>query len=473
MKRFHKNILSWMSFALIILLLGFIVMAQDEACVDVVNAAIEVAADACEGGGINTVCYGNTQLDADAQSGADITFESVGDVIDITELALLEAAPFDPDTEEWGIAIMTLRARVEGSSPGQSITFLMTGDIALDNASEEDESWVFFLSGGTGQSECAEAPDSFVVQSPAGTRVNLTVNGVEIELGSTAVLYSDPGNSLEILVVAGEAEVTANQSSETIEVGTATSVDLGGADGLSAASAPTAPTTFNPLRTANIPFELLPDAITVSAQSSWTNTGISVQAGQEIFMSVSGYVNTCFDTSNPACDGDSPFNTWHDTLGDDSPCDGGFGPCQLLGANFASLIARVGSGTPFVVGAGGSFIAENDGVLQLGVNDTRFDDNTGAFSVLVTVDGHSAQRAATLTFSNACEVTAPSGINVRLSPSTNSDIRRTTGANEVLSIDRQLVGEDGFTWWGVRNGGWVREDTVNEIGDCSVVPVFN
>lgn len=41
-----------------------------------------------------------------------------------------------------------------------------------------------------------------------------------------------------------------------------------------------------------------------------------------------------------------------------------------------------------------------------------------------------------------------------------------------LPVDGQRVGGDGYTWWRltIRDGAWIREDTTEEIGDCSAVP---
>lgn len=50
----------------------------------------------------------------------------------------------------------------------------------------------FYFTTGIGATDCLEAPNLLVIQSPENLTVNLTVNGAEFSMGSTAALFSTP-----------------------------------------------------------------------------------------------------------------------------------------------------------------------------------------------------------------------------------------------------------------------------------------
>lgn len=66
----------------------------------------------------------------------------------------------------------------------------------------------FFLRTGIGASECDEAPrDTLLVQGPKNIKVDLTVNGVDIRIGSTVLIRNTQEDEMEIIVVDGEAVI--------------------------------------------------------------------------------------------------------------------------------------------------------------------------------------------------------------------------------------------------------------------------
>jgi hypothetical protein len=38
------------------------------------------------------------------------------------------------------------------------------------------------------------------------------------------------------------------------------------------------------------------------------------------------------------------------------------------------------------------------------------------------------------------------------------------------AADAQAIGSDGYIWWRLTSGLWVRSDVVSEIGDCDQLP---
>lgn len=67
-----------------------------------------------------------------------------------------------------------------------------------------------------------------------------------------------------------------------------------------------------------------------------------------------------------------------------------------------------------------------------------------------------------------CTVSA-ANVNMRGGPGTNYEVRGslTTSATAV----GQAQGADGFIWWQLADGNWVRSDVVTEEGDCESLPV--
>jgi len=115
------------------------------------------------------------------------------------------------------------------------------------------------------------------------------------------------------------------------------------------------------------------NAILVQANQPWTDTGIQVNAGDQVTFHVSGQVATM--QGQPAV---GPEGRTGETS-DKYPM-----PSMQAGA----LIGRVGTGQPFAIGSQQAPIQmQSGGTLQLGINDDFFGDNTGTFSVTIQVNG--------------------------------------------------------------------------------------
>lgn len=85
-----------------------------------------------------------------------------------------------------------------------------------------------------------------------------------------------------------------------------------------------------------------------------------------------------------------------------------------------------------------------------------------------TSDETSSDEATEAEFS--CTVAAGQTANLRSGPGTNFDRAGTLGANESATVIGQAAGSDGFTWWQLDTGNWIREDVVVETGNCEDAP---
>jgi len=119
-----------------------------------------------------------------------------------------------------------------------------------------------------------------------------------------------------------------------------------------------------------IPPRLRERNVTVSPTAAWTDTGIDVRAGQEIYFQTSGQV------------------TWSPNKRVDAngTRDSKSNPARPLPTrNGGALIGRVGERDTFLIGLDvGPFRIRQNGRLYLGVNDDNLEDNSGFYYVVVS-----------------------------------------------------------------------------------------
>lgn len=170
--------------------------AQAQACAQFVNQALQLMGDNCTGIDNNNACYGYYGVSATFSEPVDPSiFSQPADITLVEILDRLQTAPYNPDANVWGVAVMRLQANIPGTLPGQSVSVLLLGDVQMEadpNAAAPMQA--FTLRTGLGQAACeALPPSSLTVQSPRGLRVDLTMNGANIELGSTATFTAQDG----------------------------------------------------------------------------------------------------------------------------------------------------------------------------------------------------------------------------------------------------------------------------------------
>jgi len=121
----------------------------------------------------------------------------------------------------------------------------------------------------------------------------------------------------------------------------------------------------------SIPRGLRERQVNISALDPWTNTGVDVRTGQEIYFKASGEVRWGPNRRDGAGgERNSPRNLNR----------------PLPDRAAAALIGRIGElGDPFFIGDDpGPFRARTSGRLFLGINDDVFGDNSGSLRVVVS-----------------------------------------------------------------------------------------
>ena len=338
---------------LLMLLLYSAVLAQENICESIVQDAISIVQDECAATDRNQACYGYVQLQATPREGVEeFTFEQAGDLVNVADVETLRLSSLDEDSDTWGIALMKLQANLPASLPGQNVTFVLFGNVEIQNAVEpgeelatieisandginvrsgpstdyrvvgsltrdeaviangrnEDGSWLriqvpdsdtlgwvfaelvtteddasalsvvdanetnvpfapmqaFYFRTGIGSTSCAEAPpDGILVQTPEGAgRIELRANDVDIQLGSTAFLQSEPGENMTVSVVEGEGVITADGVSVTVPAGAQVEIPID--DDLRASGPPGEPEPYDFDAVDTLPIDMLPDTITIA-----------------------------------------------------------------------------------------------------------------------------------------------------------------------------------------------------------------
>jgi len=179
-------------------LLSIVVIAQGTDCPAIVQNTLDSLDAVCAETGRNQACYGNNLIDLQPQADVETeSFDTPGDTVNVNDIATMKLAPLNEDAGTWGVVLMKLQANIPDTLPGQNVTFLMFGDVVIDNAVSDGDSdftpmQAFYFHTGVGDAGCAEAPESgLLIQTPEGVEeVLLNVNGANMLLGSTAFLQA-------------------------------------------------------------------------------------------------------------------------------------------------------------------------------------------------------------------------------------------------------------------------------------------
>ncbi len=252
-------------FILLILMLALPAMpvtAQDgdDACPALLETALATASESCGGLGRNRACYGYTRVLAEPRRGAAITFAAPGDLAALADITRLQTSALNVDTGEWGVALLSVQADLPDTLPGQNVTFVLFGEAELRAAPDPTAAYpapmqAFYLTTGLGQAPCQEAPrDGLLIQAPGETTVHFLINGVEVEVGSTALLRTQEDDTLSINTLAGTITVTAVGETRTALPGLRVDVAAG--------APPADPVPYEMADVQYAPVQLLPEPVT-------------------------------------------------------------------------------------------------------------------------------------------------------------------------------------------------------------------
>jgi EF hand domain-containing protein len=114
--------------------------------------------------------------------------------------------------------------------------------------------------------------------------------------------------------------------------------------------------------------------VRVNSQHRWTDSGITVRAGDVITFNASGTITMSDDQGDTA----TPAGSTRGRRAPDAP---------ILNQLAGGLLAKIGEYPTAFIGSRGTWTAPVSGRLYLGVNDDHLPDNRGEFTVVVGVQG--------------------------------------------------------------------------------------
>jgi len=204
----------WLFMGMLLITVGR--AAAQDSCPSVVQEALKSLDTNCELTERNQACYGNIALKATPQDNVShFKFDTVGDIANLSDINTLDLEPMDEAAGKWGLVVMKVQADIPDTMPGQNITFVLFGDVTIQNLAKEGQKpmQAFYLTTGIGNSNCAEAPESgLMVQTPSGVKeVAFNVNGVDVEMGSTVIFQAEPGKQMRIKTIEGKARLTIHK----------------------------------------------------------------------------------------------------------------------------------------------------------------------------------------------------------------------------------------------------------------------
>jgi hypothetical protein len=131
----------WLLFVTAVI--SFKLLAQGDVCAEVLLPVLEQVSGICQGAGRNEICYGNNEVEASFRGDTAIAFANPSDIAPVPMLDSLHTSAYDSATGRFGVAVMQVQAsNIPNTLPGQVLTFVLMGDVEVQNAVSPEEAFV-------------------------------------------------------------------------------------------------------------------------------------------------------------------------------------------------------------------------------------------------------------------------------------------------------------------------------------------
>jgi hypothetical protein len=185
------------------------VLAQGADCPTIVQSALAATDQLCSTIGRNQACYGNLNLQAVPQPGVnDLNFNKPGDLVDVGSVQSLNLSPLDTTGKTWGVALMKIQANLPDTLPGQNVTFLLFGNVEIDNAVGASGGGAESASGGTTLSATVSSMTPLMESITDPSKIKMLNNGTKVTLDG----YDKTTQMVHAMLDDGTAGWTPSQS---------------------------------------------------------------------------------------------------------------------------------------------------------------------------------------------------------------------------------------------------------------------
>jgi hypothetical protein len=424
-------------FLWVLLLSLWMPLAQENICPALVQAAYSATDLECSDLTTGEACYGNRPLDVTALATGDFTRPGHR----ISGVQALESGAMRPDTGEWGVAELSIAT----NAPGQTVTMVVFGAVALEDASGQSASVntlparVTFPGGTNLRAQPVEDAE-IIAPLVAGQIIPATGR---LEDGSWFQLYLDSERSgwarADVIRVEGDLEwipvVTADD--------------------------PAPESLYNPLQAFNFS-STEQDAMCAEAPDS----GILLQAAQPVSMLVNG-ADVQFDGTIYL---QAPREmTIHVLEGTAQVTSGGETQTAEAGKRIR-IRYDTGAQTLGAPRAPEDFFYVRMIALPLHLLPREVPEP--AFNLLGVVTPAVPDQPVLqgIIDESPCTAAALNEVRLRQGPGREYPIQGALYANETARPDATAIGSDGMLWLRLAQGVWVRDDIVLTAGACANLP---
>ncbi|MDX2139437.1 MAG: hypothetical protein SF123_15240 [Chloroflexota bacterium] len=200
-------------------------------CAALVEDALAAVGNNCGGLGRNSACYGFDNVSATFNEVMPSAFFTrPADLVELVDLQTLITGPLEIESSRWGIAVLSVQADLPDALPGQNVTFLLFGDVSLENAVDPS------VAGAQGEAlEVTTSADVTLFTRPvANANTSATVPAATLlsadrlsdDLLWVRVVYEDIVGWLRVEDVTSAADITALPTLSTAPAGTMQAVRL-------------------------------------------------------------------------------------------------------------------------------------------------------------------------------------------------------------------------------------------------------
>ena len=176
-------------------------------CEALVEKALEKAGENCGELDGSQACYGYDNLAPTFYETVDGNALRVeGSTIELPPIHTINGTGFDAEEDEWGIGYLQIAEDSAGAfDDGEFIRVILMGDVTLENNVEPDSNEAtpfedIFMTTGD-ESDCQEAVNDILIQSPQGTQIEMVINGIPVVMGSSVVYGWGEADGQEFMYV--------------------------------------------------------------------------------------------------------------------------------------------------------------------------------------------------------------------------------------------------------------------------------